>query len=229
MSFPVQPAAEPLGPDGRPTGELPAFETVPRGYHKGQVDELLRGLLHRLHTAEEALARGLQHAAADVGSSPQARQLIDELMRLALDEILGQKAAAAAESEQLLADARRQSAEVASIARDEADRLVAGAREQSETLLSSARAEASHHLDQAAAQAAAVSDAAGRRMQALASAHEQTLARFAEINSVTGQLLAAEGQRGSLQDEVSRALGTSPEVQAAARGSLIASEASAGA
>lgn len=226
MSFPVQPATEPLGPDGRPTGELPSFETVQRGYHKGQVDELLRSLLHRLHTAEETLARGIQNVAGDVEKSPRARQLIDELMRLALDEILGQKAAAATEAEQLLADAHRQAAEVASIARDEADRLVAGAREQSETLLSSARAEASHHLDQAAAHAAAVSDAAGRRMQALASAHEQTLARFAEINAVTGQVLAAEGQRGSLQDEVSRALGNGPEVQATARGSLTASEAS---
>lgn len=216
-----QPATEPMGPDGHPTGELPAFDRSQRGYHIGQVDEFIRGVLRRLHDAEAALAKG----AAEVEKNPRARLLVDELMQIALDEITGQKSAALAQATQILDGARAQAGQITSTAQDEAARMVSGAREQSNTLLSSARAEAKRHLDAATAQAAAVSDGAGRRMVALTAAHKQTLDRLGEINSVTGRLLGAEGQRGDLGAEVQRALeGTAgPAAQASAPGRLTAS------
>lgn len=219
-----QPVTEPLGADGRPTGELPAFERVVKGYHMGQVDDFIRALLHRAHVAEEALARGAGQAVAEVESNPRARQLVDELMRIALDEVTGQKTAALAQAAQILEGARSQADQITSGAREEAASMVGGAREQSDTLLASARADAKRHLDDAYAKAAAVQEGAGRRMQALTATHAQTLTRLAEINGVTSRLLAAEEQRGDLQGEVERALGaTPPAVQAAAPGRLTAS------
>jgi DivIVA domain-containing protein len=222
---PLQPANEPTGTDGRPTGELPAFDRVARGYHAGQVDDFLRRVLHRLHQAEEALAQATGHAVTVVENNPRARQLVDELMQIALDEITGQKTAALAQAAQILDGARAQAAQITGSAQDEARSLVGGAREQSDTLLASARADAKRHLDTAAAQAAAVQEGAGRRMQALVATHGQTLARLAEINGVTTRLLAAEESRGDLQGEVDLALGASPPaaVQASAPGRLTAS------
>jgi DivIVA domain-containing protein len=211
--------AEPLGPDGHPTGELPAFERTPRGYHPGQVDSFLREVLHRMHVAEEALARGV----TEVEDNPRARRLVDELIQLALDEITGQKTAALAQAAQILEGARSQAGQIMATAQEESARMVSGAREQSDTLLSSARAEAKRQLDAAAAQAAAVAEGAGRRMLALTAAHEQTLTRLGEINQVTGRLLTAEDQRGDLHGEVERALGgQAPAVQAAAQARLTA-------
>ena len=215
-----QPATEPMRHDGLQPGELPAFDRAARGYHAGQVDDFIRGLLHRLHEAERGLARG----AAEVEQSPRSQQLVDELLKLALDEIDGQKAAALAQAAQILDGARSQAGQITATAQDEAARMVSGAREQSDTLLAGARATAKSHLDTATAQAAAISEGAGRRMLALTAAHEQTLSRLTEINNVTGRLLGAEGQRGDLHGEVERALGVpAPAVQAAAPGKLTAS------
>lgn len=183
-------AAEP-----EPEGTHPLFERVTRGYHMQQVDEYIRDLLTRLHGLEGRLAGPAEKAAVEAVSSPQARQAIDELMRLALDEILGNKAAAESEAAQLLENARTEAASILAAARGESDEMVAGAREQSGSLLSDARGQARKMLDDAASRV----DEADRRVAALASVHKQTLTRLNEISQVTRQMMDTEAERGPVQ------------------------------
>jgi cell division septum initiation protein DivIVA len=212
-------------PDAEVTGrepEQPLFERVSHGYHMPQVDDYIRRLLARLHEAELALVQPLERDAAAAVHSPAARQMIDELMRMALDEIMGQKAAAQQEADQLLASAREMAAQISQEATSEADTMVAGAREQSATLLNDARASARSLLAKATARAEAVTEAGERRLTALITTHEQTLARLAEISSVTTRLGDMERERGSLRDEVDRAVGEAPAVAASAPAQLTA-------
>ncbi len=190
-----------------PEGSHPLFERVTRGYHMQQVDDYIRDLLERLHGVEQRLAGPVERAASEAVHSPQAKQAIDELMRLALDEILGNKAAAEAEAARLLATAQQEAGQVLSAARGEADEMVSGAREQTASLLSDARGQARKMLDDAAARV----DEADRRVAALASVHKQTLTRLSEISQVTSQVMATEADRGPVQGD--RALHASAPAQ----------------
>lgn len=189
--------------------EQPAFDAVRNGYHPDQVDSFIDRMMKRLHEAEQRLAevgREAGHVLAEAASSPQATRLISDLMRLAADEVLQNKAAADAQVAQVLSDARAEAAEILQAARDEADRVSAGAREQSETVLNGARAEARRMTGEAAAHSAAVSEAAGKRLQLMMDQHAEGIRRMTEVHEVTGQLLKADAERGGLDEEVQRAL-----------------------
>jgi cell division septum initiation protein DivIVA len=179
-----------------------SFETSQRGYHKGQVDEWVHWALSEI----EALT---QRAAAFAGhelGSPQGQKLLAELVQIAADEITGQQAAAAAEIEQMIAGAHQQADSIIAEARKQADQTIASATQQSSTLVSSARADAKKTTDDAAAHAAAVHEAAGERLAQFIKIHEDGLARLAQVNKVTQQVLDAEQSRGSLKAEVDKAL-----------------------
>lgn len=193
-------------------GTHPLFERVSRGYHMQQVDDYIHELLERLHGVEHHLAGPIERAASEAFHSPQAKAAIDELMRLALDEILGNKAAAESEASQLLENARQEADSILAQARTEADEMVAGAREQSGTLLADARGQARKMLDDAAGRV----DEAERRVGTLASIHKQTLSRLAEISQVTGQIMDTEQQRGPVQAERSLPAATPAQLTAAA-------------
>jgi cell division septum initiation protein DivIVA len=217
MSHYASEPTEPLGAEV-PEGTHPLFERVARGYHMQQVDDYVRDLLERLHSVEQHLAGPVERAASEAMRSPQARQAIDELMRLALDEILGNKAAAEAEAAQLLETAREEAAKVLSGTRTEVDEMVSGAREQSGSLLSDARGQARKMLDDAAA----LVDEAQHRVEALASVHRQTLTRLNEISQVTGRVLSTETERGPVQPD--RALHAAAPAQLTAAAEVNAEE-----
>jgi cell division septum initiation protein DivIVA len=190
--------------------EVPAFTTYrDGGLHPGQVHQWASGILHRLSEAERAvaeLAGKVAEAAGRQPETPQGQRMIADLMKLASDELAGQRAGAAAEAQQLIDSAGAKRDQVITDAEAEAAQLIGAAREQVDTLLNEARAEAKAMLDSASARSAAVAEGADRRLAALTAQHEETIRRIRQVNQVTGSLLAGEQDRGSLPDEVSRAL-----------------------
>jgi len=183
--------AQSLPPTDTQSG-LPFFERVSHGYSMHQVDDYIRQALARLHQQEQDLLGHAEQLATAAVHSPQAEQMIDELMKLALDEILGQKAAAITEAEQFLSSARQEAEQIIAAARDESESMVSGAREQSGSLLADARSSARKMLDDAASRV----DEAEQHIAALARTHEETLSRLDEISRVTTRLLGSERERG---------------------------------
>jgi len=179
-----------------------SFDTAQRGYHKGQVDEWVHWALSEIEKLSRQAASFTIHEAG----SPEGQRLISELIRIAADEITGQQAAAAAEIEQMIAGAHQQADSIIAEARQQADQALSSATQQAATLVNSARADAKKTTDDAAAHAAAVHEAAGERLLQLSKLHEDGIARLAQVNKVTAQVLEAERSRGSLKDEVTRAL-----------------------
>lgn len=216
----VPPPGVPQGPppgahrSGRPDGEH--FERVPSGYHPVHVDDYIRRLLGELKAAEKRAEELARAAVREVSSTPQGRELLADLIKLAADEITGQKEAAAAEGAQIIADARAEAEAIIARANDESGRMAAGAREQADAVVSTARASASELLDQATLRATAVTDHAQRRLDALTQLHDQTLGQLRRVHEVAGGTLEMEEKRGSLADEVARAMGESPAAQPAA-------------
>ena len=94
-------------------------------------------------------------------------------------------------------------------ARTEAERSVGDAHKQAETALSSAKAQAKQVLDEATARASAIHDGAERRLNLLMSRHSEALRRLTEIRDVVTGLVAGEVARGSLEDEVAKAVASS--------------------
>jgi len=179
-----------------------SFSTVQRGYHKGEVDDWVRSALSEIDRLGRQVTAFLSHEA----SSPQGQKLLSELMQLAADEVTGQRAAAVEEIEQMIAGAHQQSDGIIADARRQAEQITGSATQQSSSLISNARADAKKTTDKAEAYAAAVREAAEARLTQLVRLHDDGIARLSQVNEVTGKMLAAESQRGSLADEVTRAL-----------------------
>lgn len=227
-----------------PAATLPAigeavFDKQSNGYHRGQVDDFIRTLRnhlsaaeHRVQQLEHRLMPGAEEMAGDAGrvaeaalTSPQATRMIADLLQLATDEALGMRTQAAQEAARLLADARAEASGIIAAARQQADGMAAGARQQADTVIEGARADAKKLTDSAAARAAAVHEAAGRRLDAMTSLHAETIRRATAIRDTMGKLLENEEQRGSLESEVTRALGAvEAEAGLAARPSVSAQD-----
>lgn len=196
---------------GKPDGQH--FDRVPDGYHPRHVDDYVRSLLQQLRAAEANAARAIGTAAHDVAraaETPQGRQLLADLIKLAADEITGQKEAAAAAGARIIADARAEAEAILAQASDQGAQLAAGAREQADSVVSSARASAGQLMDQATTRAQAVTDHAQRRLDALVGLHDQTLGQLRRVHEVTAGTLEMEEKRGLLADEVARAAGDIP-------------------
>lgn len=198
------------------------FRRVQGGYHTGQVEDHIRSMGARIRDLEQRLAHAVEHGAAETASSQQAHDVTIDMMRIAMDEIAGERARARADIAQMVADATARHDKALADAQTEAQGLITGARQQADVVLNGARADAKRITDQAAAQAAAVTEGAERRMQYARDLHAKTLARIQDMHDVTGKYLAVEQERGSLDDEVARALPGSVIVAASAPAQLTA-------
>ena len=183
-------------------GQQPQFDIVARGYHREQVNQWLDWAKKEI----ERLGRLAGSFAGHELATPQGRKLMVEVIQIAADELAGQKAAADAEIAQLIAGAREQAEQILAEARAQADHSNASAADQAKSLVEGARTEAKRMTDEAAAHSAAVHEAAGARLAQFVQFHEDGLVRIREVNKKTGEILAKDAERGSLGDEVSRAL-----------------------
>lgn len=240
----VQPSSSPITsiPVNTPSGApaIPTFHRVQSGFHPGEVKEVFMQLVSEItglrgHVAH--LEERLRHAAGQgvqevvkAAQSPAGHQTILDLLQIAASEIEGDRAAAAAEVAKMISDseaaaaskisgATDQASSILRNARTQAHDMMSGAAAQSATVLDGARSEAKGMLDQASAKAAAVELAAGNRQAALKAQHEETMARLRKIREVVGGVVDAEEKRGSLDDEVAKAMpaGMSAATSAPAR------------
>jgi cell division septum initiation protein DivIVA len=169
--------------------------------------------------------------AADEAKSDRERGAADanELRAAAREETDKLRADVKQETDRVRTDAQDRAERMLTAAQEQADRAVAAARAEVDEMVSSAHAsaeqtindanshaentvtaalaQAKQQLDDATARATAIHDGAERRLNLLISRHTETVRRLTEIRDVVTGLVSGETARGSLEDEVNRALG----------------------
>jgi cell division septum initiation protein DivIVA len=192
--------------EAREAGGRPAHEEVSE--RVGQILKL---------AADEAKSEREKVAAEILALREGAKDETDKLRADVKDETDQQRAEAQDRAERMLTAAQEQSERAITSARAEADGLVSAAQQTAEQLVADATkhadstvataiAQAKQQLDDATARATAIHEGAERRLNLLISRHTETVRRLTEIRDVVTSLVAGEAARGSLEDEVTRAL-----------------------
>ena len=136
-----------------------------------------------------------------------AKKEVDQLKAEAQDRAERMLTAAQEQADRAVATATAEAEKMVSTARAAAEQTVSEANEHAENTVSVAMAQAKQQLDDATARATAIHDGAERRLNLLISRHTETVRRLTEIRDVVTSLVSGEASRGSLEDEVNRALG----------------------
>ena len=152
----------------------------------------------------------LREAAKDETEKLRAdvKQETDRQRAEAQDRAERMLAAAAEQSERTVGAAKAEADEMTSTAQAAAEQVVGDANKHAESTIATAMAQAKQQLDDATARATAIHDGAERRLNLLISRHTETVRRLTEIRDVVTSLVSGETSRGSLEDEVARALTT---------------------
>src|SRR5450755_497717 len=156
----------------------------------------------------------------------EAKQETEKFRAEAREQSDRMLSAAQEQAEHAIASARTEAEKTRTSARSEAERSIAEAHKQSEHAIATAKAQAKQQLDEATARATAIHDGAERRLNLLTSRHTEAIRRLTEIRDVVTTLVAGETSRGSLEDEVNKAVAgvlghqptTKPAAQAAQAG-----------
>jgi cell division septum initiation protein DivIVA len=192
--------------EAREAGGRPAHEEVSE--RVGQILKL---------AADEAKAERERGSAEIAQMRDGAKAETDKLRADVKEETDRLRAEAQDRAERMLTAAQEQSDRAINSARTEADALVTTAQQSAEQTIADATkhadstvaaaiAQAKQQLDDATARATAIHDGAERRLNLLISRHTETVRRLTEIRDVVTSLVAGEAARGSLEDEVARAL-----------------------
>jgi hypothetical protein len=136
----------------------------------------------------------------------EAKQETDKFRAEAQSQAERMLRAAQEQAENSVASARAEAEKTRTTARAEAERSISDAHKQSETAVANAKAQAKQVLDEATARATAIHDGAERRLNLLMSRHTEAIRRLTEIRDVVTTLVAGEVARGSLEDEVDKAV-----------------------
>src|SRR6266571_1087274 len=148
----------------------------------------------------------------------EAKQDTDRLKTEAQERAERMLTAAQEQADRAVAAARAEADESVSGAHAAAEQTIADANAHAESTVSTALAQAKQQLDDATARATAIHDGAERRLNLLISRHTETVRRLTEIRDVVTGLVSGEVARGSLEDEVNRALGVQAANGAAGAG-----------
>jgi cell division septum initiation protein DivIVA len=148
----------------------------------------------------------------------EAKQETDKFRAEAQSQAERMLRAAQEQAENSVASARAEAEKTRNAARAEAERSITDAHKQSETAVGTAKAQAKQVLDEATARATAIHDGAERRLNLLMSRHTEAIRRLTEIRDVVTTLVAGEVARGSLEDEVEKAVATAIGANTAAAG-----------
>jgi cell division septum initiation protein DivIVA len=136
----------------------------------------------------------------------EAKQETDKFRAEAQSQAERMLRAAQEQAENSVASARAEAEKTRNAARAEAERSITDAHKQSETAVGTAKAQAKQVLDEATARATAIHDGAERRLNLLMSRHTEAIRRLTEIRDVVTTLVAGEVARGSLEEEVEKAV-----------------------
>jgi cell division septum initiation protein DivIVA len=137
----------------------------------------------------------------------EVKRETDQIRADAQDQAERMLSAAQEQSESSVATAKAEAEQLVSTAQAAAERAVADATKHAESTVGAAIAQAKQQLDDATARATAIHEGAERRLNLLISRHTETVRRLTEIRDVVTSLVSGEAARGSLEDEVNRALG----------------------
>ncbi len=196
--------------EAREAGGRPAHEEVSE--RVGQILKL---------AADEAKAER-ERGAADIAQMREAakaetdklrtdvKEETDRLRAEAQDRAERMLTAAQEQSDRAVSSARAEADSLVSVAQKSAEQTVADATKHADSTVAAAIAQAKQQLDDATARATAIHDGAERRLNLLISRHTETVRRLTEIRDVVTSLVAGEAARGSLEDEVNRALTPQP-------------------
>ena len=157
--------------------------------------------------AQDEITRLREAAAQDIDMlRSNAKQDTDRARAEAQEQAERMLSAAQEQAEHSVATARAEAEKIRGASQAEAERVVAEADKHADTTVASAKAQAKQQLDEATARATAIHDGAERRLNLLTSRHTETIRRLTEIRDVVATLVAGEASRGSLEDEVNKAV-----------------------
>ena len=187
-------------------GGRPAHEEISE--RVGQILKLAdeEAKSQRDRTTEE-IAKQRSDAKAETDRlRAEAKQETDKFRAEAQSQAERMLRAAQEQAENSVASARAEAEKTRNAARAEAERSITDAHKQSETAVGTAKAQAKQVLDEATARATAIHDGAERRLNLLMSRHTEAIRRLTEIRDVVTTLVAGEVARGSLEEEVEKAV-----------------------
>src|SRR5579875_304615 len=205
------------------------WEREVRGYNRQQVDEYVAWRNQQVRELEGRLSQSLAEVerlrtelaeARETAARPAHEEIserVGQILKLAADEAKAERERVAAElaqlreaakeeTDKLRADTKRETDQIRAHAQEQAERTVAAATKHAESTVAAAMAQAKQQLDEATARATAIHEGAERRLNLLISRHTETVRRLTEIRDVVTSLVAGEAARGSLEDEVTRAM-----------------------
>ena len=137
----------------------------------------------------------------------EAREKADRTLTSAQDQ-----------AESFVSAARAEADRARETARAEAEQAGADAHKEADELLVSARSKAERMLAESTARSTAINDGAARRLELLSGTHVEAARRLAEIRDVVTELLSRDSARGSLEDEVAKAVAAAMSTGEAPRG-----------
>jgi hypothetical protein len=157
--------------------------------------------------ANDEIAKQRSDAKAETDRMrAEAKQETDKFRAEAQSQAERMLRAAQEQAENSVASARAESEKTRNAARAEAERSITDAHKQAENSVGTAKAQAKQVLDEATARATAIHDGAERRLNLLMSRHTEAIRRLTEIRDVVTTLVAGEVARGSLEEEVEKAV-----------------------
>jgi hypothetical protein len=187
-------------------GARPAHEEISE--RVGQILKLAdeEAKSQRDRTGEEIAKQRADAKAETDRMRAEAKQETDKFRAEAQSQAERMLRAAQEQAENSVASARAEAEKTRNAARAEAERSITDAHKQSETAVTTAKAQAKQVLDEATARATAIHDGAERRLNLLMSRHTEAIRRLTEIRDVVTTLVAGEVARGSLEEEVEKAV-----------------------
>jgi hypothetical protein len=187
-------------------GARPAHEEISE--RVGQILKLAdeEAKSQRDRTSEEISKQRSDAKAETDRMRAEAKQETDKFRAEAQSQAERMLRAAQEQAENSVASARAEAEKTRNAARAEAERSITDAHKQSETAVATAKAQAKQVLDEATARATAIHDGAERRLNLLMSRHTEAIRRLTEIRDVVTTLVAGEVARGSLEEEVEKAV-----------------------
>jgi len=146
--------------------------------------------------ANDEIAKARGDAQREVEATiNEAREKAERMLTSAQDQ-----------AESFVSAARAEADKARDAARTEAEQAAADARKEADELLVSARSKAERMLAESTARSTAINDGAARRLELLSGTHAEAARRLAEIRDVVTELLSRDSARGSLEDEVAKAV-----------------------
>src|SRR5258707_3894247 len=157
--------------------------------------------------ADGEIAKLRAEAQAETGKlRTDAKAETDRTRAEAHEQAERMLSAAQEQADHTVATAKSEAEAARKSAATDAQRVLGDATKQAEAAVATAKAQAKQQLDEATARATAIHDGAERRLNLLMSRHTEALRRLTEIRDVVTTLVAGETDRGSLEDEVARAV-----------------------